>query len=99
MFAQDDDAGMDFVAAAANIRSHVFGIPLKSRFDIKCKIDFISTNVLFIKHPTVISSVDSFLERRVNLIQEALLNKVTGLLIAVNVYVDFNDCTDCNLLF
>lgn len=28
---------MDFVASAANIRSNIFGIPLKSRFDIKCK--------------------------------------------------------------
>ncbi|KAL1450557.1 hypothetical protein WDU94_002907, partial [Cyamophila willieti] len=32
---KDDKAGMDFVAACANIRAHVFSIPEKSRFDIK----------------------------------------------------------------
>jgi hypothetical protein len=34
---QDDEAAMDFVTATANIRAHIFGIPVKSRFDIKCK--------------------------------------------------------------
>ena len=33
---QDDKVSMDFVAAAANLRAHVFGIQKKSRFDIKC---------------------------------------------------------------
>jgi len=32
---KDDEAAMDFVTAAANIRAHVFHIPTKSRFDIK----------------------------------------------------------------
>lgn len=32
---KDDRDSMDFVAACANIRAHAFGIPLKSRFDIK----------------------------------------------------------------
>ena len=32
---KDDDVAMDFVAATANMRSNVFHIPLKSRFDIK----------------------------------------------------------------
>ncbi|TKR60004.1 hypothetical protein L596_029600 [Steinernema carpocapsae] len=32
---KDDEDAMKFVAAAANIRSHVFAIPLKSLFDIK----------------------------------------------------------------
>ncbi|EGD75511.1 hypothetical protein PTSG_06582 [Salpingoeca rosetta] len=32
---KDDDVAMDFVCAAANLRAYVFGIPLKSRFDIK----------------------------------------------------------------
>eukprot|EP00096_Caligus_rogercresseyi_P000762 TRINITY_DN1127_c0_g1_i5.p1 TRINITY_DN1127_c0_g1~~TRINITY_DN1127_c0_g1_i5.p1 ORF type:complete len:618 (-),score=207.36 TRINITY_DN1127_c0_g1_i5:283-2136(-) len=32
---KDDDAAMDFVTACANIRSHIFSIPLKSRFDVK----------------------------------------------------------------
>uniref|UniRef100_A0A8D8VI89 SUMO-activating enzyme subunit n=1 Tax=Cacopsylla melanoneura TaxID=428564 RepID=A0A8D8VI89_9HEMI len=32
---KDDKAGMDFVAACANIRAHIFSIPEKSRFDIK----------------------------------------------------------------
>ncbi|KAI0878751.1 hypothetical protein GGS24DRAFT_486952 [Hypoxylon argillaceum] len=34
-FDKDDEDTLDFVAAAANIRSHVFGIEGKSRFDIK----------------------------------------------------------------
>ncbi|KAI1076394.1 hypothetical protein F5B20DRAFT_584303 [Whalleya microplaca] len=34
-FDKDDDDTLDFVAASANIRSHVFGIDGKSRFDIK----------------------------------------------------------------
>ncbi|EGG21879.1 sumo-activating enzyme subunit 2 [Cavenderia fasciculata] len=32
---KDDDLALDFVVAASNIRSHIFGIPLKSKFDIK----------------------------------------------------------------
>jgi len=32
---KDDEAAMDFVAACANIRSKVFGIPAKTRFDVK----------------------------------------------------------------
>jgi len=32
---KDDEPAMDFVAACANIRSHVFGIATKTRFDIK----------------------------------------------------------------
>ncbi|CAH1400407.1 unnamed protein product [Nezara viridula] len=32
---KDDKSSMDFVASAANIRAHIFGIPVKSRFDIK----------------------------------------------------------------
>eukprot|EP01133_Synstelium_polycarpum_P020115 gene20115-24119_t len=32
---KDDDLALDFVVGAANIRSHIFGIPLKSRFDVK----------------------------------------------------------------
>ncbi|KKA29342.1 hypothetical protein TD95_001943 [Thielaviopsis punctulata] len=34
-FDKDDQDTLDFVAAAANLRAHVFGIALKSRFDIK----------------------------------------------------------------
>lgn len=34
-FDKDDDDTLNFVAAAANIRSHIFGIDLKSQFDIK----------------------------------------------------------------
>lgn len=36
---------MDFVASAANIRANIFGIPLKSRFDIKCKCNYLSVSV------------------------------------------------------
>uniref|UniRef100_A0A8W7P367 SUMO-activating enzyme subunit n=1 Tax=Anopheles coluzzii TaxID=1518534 RepID=A0A8W7P367_ANOCL len=32
---KDDKDGMDFVAACANIRAQIFGIPRKSRFEIK----------------------------------------------------------------
>jgi ubiquitin-like 1-activating enzyme E1 B len=32
---KDDKNGMDFVAACANIRAHIFGIAKKSRFEIK----------------------------------------------------------------
>ncbi|KAG5325054.1 SAE2 enzyme, partial [Acromyrmex heyeri] len=32
---KDDQHAMDFIAACANIRAHIFGIPQKSRFDIK----------------------------------------------------------------
>ena len=32
---KDDTVAMDFVVATANIRSHIFHIPVKSRFDIK----------------------------------------------------------------
>lgn len=35
---KDDKDAMDFVAACANIRAHIFGIPQKTRFDIKCKL-------------------------------------------------------------
>ncbi|OTA98673.1 hypothetical protein M426DRAFT_325786 [Hypoxylon sp. CI-4A] len=34
-FDKDDEDTLDFVAASANIRSHIFGIESKSRFDIK----------------------------------------------------------------
>lgn len=34
---KDDEPAMDFVTAAANIRSHIFNITQKSRFDTKCK--------------------------------------------------------------
>lgn len=34
-FDKDDEAALNFVAASANIRSYIFGIPLKSKFDIK----------------------------------------------------------------
>lgn len=34
---KDDKFAMDFVAACANIRAYIFGIPQKTRFDIKCK--------------------------------------------------------------
>jgi len=36
---KDDKVAMDFVAACANIRAFIFGIPQKSRFDIKCKLE------------------------------------------------------------
>lgn len=32
---KDDPASMDFVTSAANIRAHIFSIPIRSRFDVK----------------------------------------------------------------
>lgn len=40
-FDKDDVDTLDFVAASANLRSHVFGIEMKSKFDIKRKTLFI----------------------------------------------------------
>ena len=34
---KDDVPSMDFVTACANLRAHIFGIPQKSRFDVKGK--------------------------------------------------------------
>lgn len=34
-FDKDDDDILDFVAASANLRSHIFGIETRSKFDIK----------------------------------------------------------------
>lgn len=34
---KDDKSAMDFVTACSNVRAHIFNIPLKSRFEIKCK--------------------------------------------------------------
>lgn len=36
-FDKDDDDTLDFVAASANIRSHIFDIEKKSKFEIKRK--------------------------------------------------------------
>lgn len=38
---KDDKAAMDFVAACANVRAKIFNIPMKSRFEIKCKLPFL----------------------------------------------------------
>ena len=35
MWDKDDESAMDFVAACSNIRSQIFGISQKTRFDIK----------------------------------------------------------------
>lgn len=37
-FDKDDDDAMDFVTATANLRAHIFNIPQKSRFQVKCKL-------------------------------------------------------------
>jgi ubiquitin-like 1-activating enzyme E1 B len=37
-FDKDDEDTLDFVAASANLRSLVFGIDVKTKFDIKRKI-------------------------------------------------------------
>ncbi|VDM57811.1 unnamed protein product [Angiostrongylus costaricensis] len=38
---KDDEVAMRFVAASANIRASIFGIPCKSLFEIKCKFCFL----------------------------------------------------------
>lgn len=44
---KDDQSAMDFVASCANIRAHIFGIPQKTRFDIKCKLLLETNNRVF----------------------------------------------------
>jgi ubiquitin-like 1-activating enzyme E1 B len=34
---KDDDEALDFVTAASNLRATIFGIPQKTRFDVKGK--------------------------------------------------------------
>lgn len=34
---KDERHALDFVTACANVRAHIFNIPLKSRFEVKCK--------------------------------------------------------------
>ena len=34
---KDCDIDLDFVVASTNLRAHLFSIPLKSKFDIKCE--------------------------------------------------------------
>lgn len=41
---KDDKPALDFVTACANIRAHIFSIPQKSRFDIKCKFKSLKNN-------------------------------------------------------
>lgn len=44
-FDKDDDDTLDFVAASANLRSTIFGIEMRSKFDIKRKLThFLTTN-------------------------------------------------------
>jgi ubiquitin-like 1-activating enzyme E1 B len=49
IFDKDDDDAMDFVTAASNLRSIIFKIERKSRFDVKCKLSFC------VSHSSVIS--------------------------------------------
>lgn len=44
---KDDKAAMDFVAACANVRAKIFHIPMRSRFEIKCKFAIIFYIFLF----------------------------------------------------
>lgn len=41
MFDKDDTEIMNFISAAANIRSYIFGIPVQTFFKIKCKTCFL----------------------------------------------------------
>lgn len=42
-FDKDDEDAMDFVTSAANLRAHIFNIPLQTKFASKC-IHFIHFN-------------------------------------------------------
>ena len=42
-FDKDDEDTLDFVVATANIRSYIFGIDVKSKFDIKRTSPMLST--------------------------------------------------------
>lgn len=44
MWDKDDKPALDFVTACANIRAHIFSIPQKSRFDVKCKLKICCVN-------------------------------------------------------
>jgi ubiquitin-like 1-activating enzyme E1 B len=48
-FDKDDDDALDFVTAAANLRSAAYGIPGKSRWEIKGATCTVSVFVRFIK--------------------------------------------------
>lgn len=49
---KDDEASMDFVTACSNLRSHVFSIPRKSRFDVK-GIIFFFLNIWIVNNKTI----------------------------------------------
>lgn len=46
-FDKDDEDTLDFVAAAANLRSYIYGIEMRSKFDMKRKFG-VFANVLFV---------------------------------------------------
>jgi ubiquitin-like 1-activating enzyme E1 B len=43
---KDDKNAMDFVASCANVRAYIFGIPQKTRFDIKCEYNVLNFVVI-----------------------------------------------------
>lgn len=77
-FDKDDDDTLEFVSVAANIRSHVFNIPLKSVFDIKQ----IAGNIIPAIATTnaIIAGLSSLASLRVlNLLSYAKIEKPTDL--------------------
>ena len=67
---QDDESALNFVTSAANLRSHIFHIPGKSKFDVKCKCISSSVFSFFISHST------SFNYKCIMSYRQALLEKL-----------------------
>jgi Ubiquitin-activating enzyme, SCCH domain len=49
-FDKDDDDALDFVCAAANMRSIVYGIPTKTRWEVKGKYHISTSSSLYSFH-------------------------------------------------
>ncbi|KAK7068232.1 E1 ubiquitin-activating protein uba2 [Halocaridina rubra] len=75
---KDDKDSMDFVTACANIRAHIFGIPQKSRFDVKSMagniIPAIATTNAVIAGLIVLESI-KILQGRLNDCKTVYLNR------------------------
>ncbi|XP_076469784.1 SUMO-activating enzyme subunit 2-like [Babylonia areolata] len=76
---KDDTTAMDFVASVANIRAHIFGIPMKTRFDIKSMagniIPAIATTNAIIAGLLIVEAV-KVLNSRLNACKTVYLNRV-----------------------
>lgn len=75
---KDDKDGLDFVTACANVRAHIFGIPQKTRFDVKSMagniIPAIATTNAIIAGLIVLESI-KILQGRLNECKPVYLNR------------------------